>query len=377
MEEHLMNKNIALATAAVVMSLAGTQGALADSRGYVVANWAPAMNNKDDSGCPQGRNAAAQELMQYTLKQEGMPQDQIDKLTAPDKMTNQSYGAATAMRGREDGKPVNVYTHPLTVPDPHIKLDQSPEGFGFNLDGKTTPLDYTDPLTHETGVDNRAARVFGCFDRTRGTYEAPPGNWSFRWTHYTEGNSWLIEVKNKGDHPLNFQNEDNVTISFYRGLQLPFRNGSGYEKDMTYTIDPDARLKQFTSFKGKIRNGTFIGDVTPEFRMIASSRINPVFDFKSVHTRFTFKPDGSLEGFVGGYVPLKMVYFPFGDYGIAAEYIGGMDTAGLWRALQTNADTDIDADPKTHLRTRISQTYQVEATPAFLIRTTDLTSNAK
>ena len=358
--------HFAIATA--IVTLCVSQSALAGSQGYVISNWAPAMNNVDDSGCPQGRNAAAQEIMTYALKDQGMPQDQIAKLTDPNTMNQKSYGEHTAMRGKVDGKPANIYTNPLSAPDPHIKLDQAKEGFGFNLDGKDGTLSYTDPLTKEKGVDNAAARVFGCFDRTRGTREAPPGNWSFRWTHYTEGNSWLIEISNNSTKPLNFQNEDNVTVNFYRGMQTPFRNGSGFQRNITYTIDPDARLKSLTSFKGKIRNGVFLADVTPEFRMIASAHINPVFDFKSVHMRITFNKDGSMQGFVGGYVPIQQVYFPFGDYGVAAEYIGGMDVSGVYHALQANADTDIDRDPKTHKRTRISQTYQVEAVPAYLSR---------
>ena len=102
--------------------------------------------------------------------------------------------------------------------------------------------------------------------------------------------------------------------------------------------------------------------------MIASPRIHPVFDFKSVHMRMTFNPDGSMEAFVGGYVPIEQVYFPFGSYGISAEYLGGMDVSGVYHALQKNADTDIDLEPKTGKRTRISQTYQLAAMPAYLHR---------
>lgn len=361
-----MRKYLLAATA--VMAIGGSHAALAGSQGYVVSNWAPAMNNFDDSGCPTGRNDGAQQIMQYTLKDQGMPQDQIAKLTDPNTMTNRSYGEAAGMRGRINGKATNVYTHPLSAPDPHIKLDVAKEGFGFNLDGKDGPLNYTEALTKEKGIDNAAARVFGCFDRTRGTHEQPPGNWSFRWTHYTEGNSWLVEITNNSAKPMNFKNEDHVTVHFYRGMQTPFRNGSGYQRNITYTIDPDTRLKSLTSFNGKIKNGVFIADVTPEFRMIASSRINPIFDFKSVHARMTFNPDGTMEAFIGGYVPIQNVYFPFGDYGTAAEYIGAMDVSGVYYALQANADTDIDKDKATGKRTRISQTYQVEGMPAFLAR---------
>jgi len=360
-----MRKQIAVAATAMALALSATTTAFAESKGYIISNWAPAMNNVDDSGCPNGRNAAAQEIMTYVLKNQGMPEDQIQKIVAPDAMTQDAFVEYGAMRGRKDGKAVNVYSHPTRVPDPQIKLESSKEGFGFNLDGKVGPLDYTDPLTKQAGVDNVAARVFGCFDRTRGTLEAPPGNWSYRWSHYMEGNSWLLEVKNNSDKPLNLQNEENVTVTFYRGMQIPMMNSSGYQRNVTYTIDPNTELKTLTTFKGKIKDGMFMSEVTPEFRMIVSSRIQRIFDFKSARMRITFKEDGQLLGFVGGYMPIKMIYFPFGDYAMAAEYIGGMDVAGVYQALQKNADTDIDKVGK--VRTRISQTYQYFAVPAYLI----------
>jgi hypothetical protein len=272
------------------------------------------------------------------------------------------------MRGKEDGKPAKIYTHPLSAPDPHIRLDQAQEGFGFNLDGKDGPLNYTDPLTKEKGVDNAVARILGCFDRTRGTREVPSGYLSYRWIGYSQGNSWLIEVTNNSTKPLNVQNEDDVTVNFYRGMQPPLRNSSGFQRNVTYTIDPDPRLKSLTSFKGRIKDGMFVSDATPEFRMLASGRLNPVFDFKSVRMRMTFKPDGTVQGFVGGYLPIRQVYFPFANDGVFMESIGNVDLSGLYHALYQNADTDIDRVEKTGKRTRISQTYQLEATPAYLTR---------
>jgi hypothetical protein len=311
-------------------------------------------------------NAQAADIMTYSLKNNGMPADQVAKIADPNTFNRGKFGQYATMRGKQNGKDVLIYSHPLAAPDPHIHLDQAKEAFGFNLDGKVGPKDYTDPLTKEKGVDNAAARVFGCFDRTRGTLDQPPGNWSYRWSHYNEGNTWLMEISNKGNKPLTFQNDDNVTVNFYRGTELPLKNGSGYQRNVTYTIDPNHELTKMTSFKGKIRNGMFQADVTPEFHMIASSRIQPIFDIKSVHLRISLKPDGSIRGFMGGYHPIDNVYFPFGDYGVGAEYCGGMDVSGLYQALVQNADTDIDADPKTHRRTRISQTYQIEAVPAYL-----------
>ena len=369
-----MRHPIAIASAAMAM-VVGANQAHAESKGYIISNWAPAMNNFDDSGCPEGKNPGNAEIVAFHLKQQGMPEAEVAKIVTPEGVKRDAVGDRVVMRGRKDGQPVNAYTHPLTAPDSNIKLEMNKEGFGFNLDGKVGPMDYFDPLTKEAGVDNAAARVFGCYDRTRGTLEAPPGNWSYRWAHYMEGASWHLSVDNHADRPLDFKNEEKVTITFYRSQQKPMMNSSGYQRDVTYTIDPNAELQTLTTFKGSIKNGMFMSERTPQFRMIASSRIQPVFDFKSALMRMEFNEDGSLRGFVGGYLPIKMIYFPFGDYASSAESAGGMDVPATYQALQRNADSDIDM--VGNIRTRISQTYQLSAVPAYLIEEAAQTQTAR
>ncbi len=361
-----MRKQIATASLVAALAVSASQTAQAESRGYIVSLWVPAMNNPNEKlECPKGKNASGPEILAYSLANNGMSRADIDKIVTPE-MTRSTFEELIGARGRKDGKPVNVYMHPLSVPDPSIQLDQSSEGFGFNLDGKVDEFDYTDPLTKEAGVDNNAARVFGCFDRTRGTYEAPPGNQSFRWqTHYSAGASWLMEVTNDSDRPINWQNDDHVTIKFYRGQQVPLMGAAGHQRNVSYTIDPQIALRQANAFKGKIVGGQFVSERTNQFRMIASARVQPVFDFKSALMRATFKPNGDMEAFVGGYLPINMVYFPFGDYGTSGEYNGGLDAAGAYYALKRMADTDMDA--VNGQRTRISMTYLARAVPAYLV----------
>ena len=358
-----MRKNLTVVAAAITMIFGASQVAEAGSKGYIISNWVPAMNNVDDSGCPEGKNASLQTILADTLKNQGMADEEVAKLSAAAEV-EKNYDAYAPMRGRKDGKPVNVYSHPLSEPDPNVKLDQNKEAFGFNLDGKVSPMNYTDPLTKETGVDNMAARVFGCQDRTRGTLETPPGNWTYRFQNYIGGgHTWLLEITNNSDRPLDLQNEKNVTVTFYRGLQVPVRNSSGLARNVTYTIVPST--EKLRSFKGQIKDGMFLSGVTPQFKMTGSSSIQPVYDFKQARMRITFKPDGQLMGFVGGYLPINMIYFPFGDYASAAEINGTFNVAGIYQALKKNADTDIDK--VGNVRTRISQTYQVFAVPAYLI----------
>ena len=81
------------------------------------------------------------------LKQAGLSQAEIDKYI--NEFLDLSKFATTIpiaqMRGRIDGKPADVYAHPDSMPDPHIKLVEGPMGYGFNLDGKVKPSDFTDP----------------------------------------------------------------------------------------------------------------------------------------------------------------------------------------------------------------------------------------
>ena len=168
-------------------------------------------------------------------------------------------------------------------------------------------------------------------------------------------------MKTNGD----MKNADKAEVTFYRGLQPATKNGSGYQSYMTYTVDSAPRL-QSNKFTGKIKDGMFLSDKPLDFYMISSPRLQPEVKFARARLRLTFKPDGNVEGFVGGFLPITMVYFPLGDYASGAEFNGGMDVAGVYQALRRLADTDIDKDPHTGARTRISQTYLIRAVPAFL-----------
>jgi hypothetical protein len=358
----------ALTLTVLGIGLAAARPAHAQTRGYVVSLWVPAMNSTPEDGdCPNGKNPNAPGMLERILKEEGRPQAEIDRILKPETFGGGVYGQHAAMRGRIDGKPVNVYANPVSVSDPNIKLAVTKDVFGFNLDGKEKPGDPVDPQTGEKGVDNQMARIFGCFDRERGTLDGPPTNKSVRWGYYNYGNSWLIEIKNRGTGSIDFQNEDHVEVTIYRGLQPPMKNSSGYQRDMTYAVDPDPRL-QSNTFTGKIRNGLFVSDVPMHIRMIASTEILPVYDFKEAHLRLNFKPDGTLEGFLGGYMPITLLYSPLGNYGSGMEFNGGVDVPGVFHAMRRLADTDIDRDPETGARTRISQTYLIRAVPAFLTR---------
>jgi hypothetical protein len=101
-----MRRHLVIATAAV--ALYGVQAALAGSQGYIVSNWAPAMNNVDDSGCPQGRNPGPREIMIASLKERGVLQKKSTSSLI--RQMNEAYGRYMARRYK-DGQAVRHVTH--------------------------------------------------------------------------------------------------------------------------------------------------------------------------------------------------------------------------------------------------------------------------
>src|SRR5215475_10715286 len=147
----------ALGLAFGVAAFAGA--AKAETRGYVVSwFYTAAESQKDD--CPDGTNPLSDVMVKQFLIDMGKTKEEIDKLY--EDYPNNLY-VPLYMRGKRDGKWVNVYADPTSVPDPNIKFAKGHVAYGFNLDGKDGPNDFVDPQTGQHGVDNMLYRVLGCF----------------------------------------------------------------------------------------------------------------------------------------------------------------------------------------------------------------------
>lgn len=349
--------------AAIVLGFAIGRPVQAEHHGYVISLMLPAMNSTDND-CPEGFNPNLAGMLRRILAQQGMAEAEIEKVLLSKEFNARGYSRLATFRGRIDGKPVNVYRNPTSEPDPKIKLMSASTAYGFDLDGRRDKLDITDPLTGEKGIDNAAARVFGCFESERGTLEAPNGRRATGWEYFNHDRTWLIDVNSSGG----LQDADDVEVRFFRGLQPASTNSAGYLRHMTYTVDPDPRLQQVV-FKGRIKNGMFLSDTPADFYLIANSWFFAEVDLKHARLRLTFKEDGSVEGFLGGYMPVQaLYYYRAKSGGVGESNASGVDAPGVYYALHQQADTDIDKDPKTDRRTRISNTFQIRAVPAFLAK---------
>ena len=134
----------ALAALALAMTTPALVSA-AETKSYV-ASWLHVATYAQDDDCPQGTNPSARQLYTRILHDLGItdPAEVKSILTGiPDDGGTDKRGRRAReigqMRGRIDGKEVNVYAFPYSVPDPHIHLAEGRYANGFNLDGKSPP----------------------------------------------------------------------------------------------------------------------------------------------------------------------------------------------------------------------------------------------
>jgi hypothetical protein len=284
-----------------------------------------------------------------------------------DDFPNSVYADATN-RGRIDGKPVNVYANPTSIPDPNIKTIKSDKALGFNLDGNEKTGGFIDVDTGEKGVDNQMFRALGCIVSERGqrhgSFESRPGYPAIQWDHnrvFTP--AWLIEVSDIDD----LKNDPDVGISIVQATRPVVKDANGEpQRDMTFEVDNNPRTKNIT--RGAIKNGVLQStkDVDNFYMVLAKYGIIPFIGLEKAKYRFTFAEDGSLKGIVGGYQDWLDLYGGFGRGGAGVEVNISLDMPGIYYALRKMADAV--PDPKSGQNTRISAAYWIEAVPAFIAK---------
>lgn len=334
----------------------------AETRSWVVSWFVTAMHSEKDD-CPQGLNPPMEDVYRGVLKNMGKSPEEIEKMIGGRGLDG-NYPLADIIinRGRIDGKPVNVYQYPESVADPQIRLAQGKHAYGFNLDGKTAPGAYEDPDTGEKGIDHQVARVLGCTQVYRAT---PPDRslhgGAFQWdTIRSSMPAWLVSVTGE-----DLSKDGDVTVVFDRALSYARTDAIGQTmSDLTYKTDHDPRSHNV--FTGRIENGQ-ITISSGNFHMLSDPYYMSRFDLRDTHMRLKIANDGSLSGFIGGYQPWIDIYWKDGVTGWHLEPNVGSDFVGLYHALKKLADAY--PDPKSGLNTRISVTYQIDAVPAFVLRT--------
>src|ERR1700745_67733 len=107
-----------------------------ETRSFVLSYFYPANYYGEDT-CPDGLNPLPDVFFKRDLKILGLPQAEVNamfdkdyKIPNGEPPTRGVAVVATRGNGRD-----NVYLHPTTVPDAHLKPAVGRFAYGFNLDG--------------------------------------------------------------------------------------------------------------------------------------------------------------------------------------------------------------------------------------------------
>jgi hypothetical protein len=312
-----------------------------------------------DNDCPQGTNPLSEAMVRKLLADQGKTTAEIDdKLKDfPNNLRDVLY-----MRGKVDGKPVNVYINPTSVPDPNIRTAQGHVAYGFNLDGKDGPNDFVDPQTGEHGVDDMLYRALGCFVTQRASGGQRPTYPAIQWDMTRDQMpAWIIEVSGIRRDAGGKIADGDVEVGFYRGTGPVTRNAAGDpQDDMSFTVDANPRMQNHVH--ATISKGTLLTDPF-EFYMVQDPFAVTEYHFKQTRVRLTLNDDGTAKGVLGGYEPWLPIYESFALGGSTNELNLSIDTPGIYYALRKLADAYPDAAGQNQF---ISSSYIIEAVPAFI-----------
>jgi len=330
---------------------------------YVVNWYEPAMYYGATSGvtepgadCPAGTNPEIDWVK--VLVKAGYTEAEAKWLRNPANPSRDPVHGQNQMAFRGKNRE-NVYIHPETTPDPGLVGVTGNIAEGFDLDDNKK-TGFVSP-TGEKGIDNAFYRSLGCTK----SYRGPPklSSTALSTNDTMHNGSWTIAVvvHGAGEDPMN---DDNVDVGFYMSSDKLVKDGNGaIATDYSFRIRPS---KLESIIKARSRNGVITTKAAvPEMwtRDPGGAR-----DLQLLNARIslTMKPDGALEGVVGGYRPWKPVYTALVNArGPVVEVLGWIELPAIYYALKRNADYS-PTGPKGE-KTHISYAMRVNAIPAFVM----------
>ena len=327
------------------------------TKAYLITWIAPATTTTDDQ-CPvMNAKPSEADIFRYMSKEDEAA------IRARNGEKGVSYGGESEKRGPHR---LSVAALPGIVPDPGLHEPQTSVADGIDLDGDDgngapprgvrIHKNFVSP-DGRTGIDNQLFRVMGCVPGYRGKkgYRNQTSN-----ARRADGNvTTLIEISGID----NEKNDDSVEVSFIYSMDKPIRDNTGAKFIANYTFRPTEN-PNFALYNirahGRIVNGVVITDPIPAFK--ANLGQDPLLEIFKARMRFEPRPDGSVKGYVGGYLNWKSLMDT-----LASGYSEGLfnyQTPALYYALKRNADGL--QDPVTGEYDGISTVYEIDTVPAFL-----------
>lgn len=341
--------------------LAGTAAA-AETRGFAVTWFMPAMYNGEDD-CPKGMQPPIDFKDLFT--RQGRSPAEVKSLI--DNPISPPFVKALTFRGKDGA---NVCEKPTSAPDPGLVTAEGKHAFGMDLDGAADDAQappnscphksFVGP-NGEKGVDNQLYRVIGCLEGHRGSR----GNDGFVFQYIMERMraegmmTYLMEVKGIDDP----RNDPEVELSIYLGADPLVQDARGeVQPDSTQRVNPDPRWHNHV--RGRIQDGVLHTD-TFDLRLQGSTMWMPVLEFRKAQLRLTLNDDGTAKGVLGGYVSLESLYYDRAKSSFLVEVFSSSNCPGMYYAMKRMADGF--PDPKTGECTALSTAYAIEAVRAFVI----------
>ena len=335
------------------------------TRSYVIDWYEPAMyfggKGKDllapGSDCPNGINREIDWVK--VLVKAGYTEAEAKWLRSPENPSRSPVHGQNQMAFRGRNRE-NVYVHPESYPDPGLVGVTGDLAEGFNLDDNEK-TGFLSP-TGEKGIDNGFYRSLGCTLGYRGPPRLSLGALSANDAMRNGAWTVVIVAHGRGKDPMN---DSNVGVGFYMSSDKLVKDGNGnIAPDYTFRIQP-SKLEGI--IKAKAVNGVILSkSATPEIWTHDPGVASRDLQLLRARIKLQMKPDGTLEGYVGGYRPWMPIYTALVNVqGPLVEVLGWMELPGVYYALKRNADyspTGRKGD-KTH----ISYAMRVSAIPAFVV----------
>jgi hypothetical protein len=344
---------------------------------FVFSTFVDAIYPGMQDACPNGTANMVRDNFLSTL-----PLEERERLQKPEnepELTTRwkAYGFSPDHR-------MNVCANYDKFDHPLYKTVQSQIAYGVNLDGDTSgehPHDpyvcphekFTSPIG-EKGVDNQYYRAMGCERNHRGPDgkigDILIGDKSALMSDYT------IVMILRNVHSL--VNDDNVEVVLASSQDKPIVDTQqNFIRNASYQVTANQHWRNV--LHGRIVNGvltTDSKDIVLERQLGNRPRGVPTdWNFARSRLQVVFKPDGTLDGVVGGYVPLTMYLLQAIGGSAGSVTVANIDCASQYRTIKALADGE--RDPATGQCGRISSAMHFEAVPAYVFDHSTTTAEAK
>lgn len=240
---------------------------------------------------------------------------------------------------------------------------QTRKGYGFNLDGKVTAEDFTDPVTGEQGIDNEAYRVLGCIIGFRG----PDGVeyiYQDRGITQDEFNRQLVELTDVDS----LVNDDDVTVTIYRGMDRLMMDATAKVilPGGTQRIESRWGKELIRQVKGKIVDGELITEPLNFVKIPWENLGVPTHQLlRDFRLRMKLSPE-SAQGLYGGYADVDN-WYRYLIRNDSTHHLSNGQISGISLVRAAYERADGYPDPETGKNTAISVALDAKWTQVHII----------